>query len=156
MTPNEASASSTTIAYLTLRNDPWKFCGGEEDGSPREGIVDGEVKPAAAAGQEEATAVAAAEAPLVEVATAALLARIDIRDVFEEDVAIGGGGRQVGLTGGGADEVVVGAAVGDGVAAVGQDEADERGAAEREEAPENGGVGSRAAPALAGEGGVDE
>ncbi|TVU50522.1 hypothetical protein EJB05_01896, partial [Eragrostis curvula] len=69
----------------------------EEDGRPREWVVDGEVLPLeAAAGQQEEAAVAAAERPRIAAADAvAFLVCIEmvLREVVEEEVpGVGGGG----------------------------------------------------------------
>nr|CAB3473289.1 unnamed protein product [Digitaria exilis] len=114
-----------------------------EDGGPCDGVVDGEEEPLAAAGEDKATASAAAKAPVGE--------------VLEEDIGPSGDGGQIGVPAGGGDEAEIGAAAGEKhVATVGEDEAEKRGATERFEAAEDGGVGGNGVPALLDEGGVGE
>jgi hypothetical protein len=69
----------------------------KEDGGPRDGVVDGEVEAAAAVGEEEAAAVAAADAPLMPVVSLLLSVRIDGGEVLEEENAIRGGRGQIGV-----------------------------------------------------------
>ena len=91
----------------------------EEDGGPRDGVVDGEIEPVPATGEELETTVTAAKAPLIPGVPFLLDVRIDSRELLEEEIPVCGRRGQIGVTGAPHEEHVGGTAGEEHITAVG-------------------------------------